>query len=467
MKKFLFILFGIILFVSCNVHVEKRLYRKGYYVEVTPNSHRTVINKNNLVSNHDEMASTHKPVVETNDNNKILIPNENVFPSGDLQPDNVTVASANNNIDLVSIYKVPSTRFNVINSNEESGITMQDKSDDAKVETIETAEANKNGDANLYLLTLLMASVVIAVFKFSQSLSLKIGRWAKKNKVITKVIMTLLQMKIGVMGILTGKELFEMGYSFSDSMEYVFGGLMLIPFLYLLLSKPKDEVMVMKSYYLRKLSVLGLVLPFYMLTVAIGNKLEDERAQISPLGIIVQKTYYSIAGNKGTTFNVKHVPVLRKNIVPATEVNTNPVEDSRGGCDVITLTDNTTMEVLIESANNKQVKYKKCNNPDGPTYVTPSKKVAKIVKSNGDIIEGKDLPEKERTGWPGWYIAVYIIMTLLLVCAIVVSWIFLSYTPAAPIAITIVCLALIIGVPFLMQRRVKLGNIKRREKKKK
>jgi len=54
-------------------------------------------------------------------------------------------------------------------------------------------------------------------------------------------------------------------------------------------------------------------------------------------------------------------------------------------CDVITFTDGTQLEVVIEEIADNDVKYKKCNYKDGPSYRILKSKIKKIDLKNGEV----------------------------------------------------------------------------------
>ncbi len=54
-------------------------------------------------------------------------------------------------------------------------------------------------------------------------------------------------------------------------------------------------------------------------------------------------------------------------------------------CDIITFTDGTQAEILVEEISETEIKYKKCNYKDGPSYRISKWKVKQIAMYNGEL----------------------------------------------------------------------------------
>ena len=90
----------------------------------------------------------------------------------------------------------------------------------------------------------------------------------------------------------------------------------------------------------------------------------------------------------------KHVKseVKRLNIKPL-----KLVEDSCG--DLITLRDGTDIEAKVIEVGSKVIKYKRCNNIDGPTIVVSIENVFMIKYANGtkEVFKKEEVKEKKNT----------------------------------------------------------------------
>jgi len=383
MRKYLFFLLGFLLFNSCSLHIEKRIYRKGYHVEFTANKRIRHID-NSTSFNKNELNGKMPLGVNSERETTILIPSSVEFVKSETSPDENMVASISETEPVVGLNYTLKEQPAI-----DEGVYGLGSSKNSELKTVELDKAaieDRNEDMMLYGLAALTGFLIFGLFRVNQKLTLKVTRWASKNKWSTKGIIALLQIGIGYLGVKTGMAFSDLGYNFSNGMEYIFGGIMAASFLNLILRKKKDEVMVLRSFYLRKLSHLAIVSSLFMVSIGIGNKLADHRMQISPLGYAVEKADIAISGTTGDSIN-------------------DPAKDD--------------------------------------------------AKSSRSIAETKDIKRK-RNGWPAWYIIVYIFMCLAL---IVLSCLpFCLGSTAAGIPVIIASIALIIIVPILMARRVRLGT---------
>lgn len=78
----------------------------------------------------------------------------------------------------------------------------------------------------------------------------------------------------------------------------------------------------------------------------------------------------------------------------------NPVNDLT--CDKIYFSDRTSIDAIISEITDTHIKYKKCNNPDGPLYTVSIDKINLIKFANGDEFipelpeETLDTPQKNK-----------------------------------------------------------------------
>jgi hypothetical protein len=66
-------------------------------------------------------------------------------------------------------------------------------------------------------------------------------------------------------------------------------------------------------------------------------------------------------------------------------------------CDVITLRDNQELDCIISEIGTTEIRYKKCDNPTGPTFIIAKSEVFFITYKNGsvDLINSKSEPKVE------------------------------------------------------------------------
>jgi hypothetical protein len=104
---------------------------------------------------------------------------------------------------------------------------------------------------------------------------LKITRWAKANPFKAQLLITLIQVILLVVGVYTGYNLYKAGIILPRSIVFIFGTIMLTGFLFVPFL-PKRKTIVIPALVTRdRLVYFSMALSFYILMVAIGNKLSD------------------------------------------------------------------------------------------------------------------------------------------------------------------------------------------------
>lgn len=292
MKNKLFLLIGLTFLFSCNVRFEKRLYNKGYYLDITAKQNRKIAAK-------DEVVINNNLVISANPDDKIQLLNNKEIRS---KQENIVHASMEEKNSL------PSSEYKV-SFDENSTITLCAKPDShqhmlvpshqkkGKV-SFDALTGNQQANAQLFLLAAVMGLIVFGSVKVARKKSLQLSRWANRHKIATKLMIGALQMASIFMGVEIGKELFDFGYTFSNSVEYISGAITIAGMVGLVLTRRKDKIMSMRQFNLKKLSLVAIVMSSFILTVAIGNKIPDHRKQISLLGYVSEKIDNAAYKNK-------------------------------------------------------------------------------------------------------------------------------------------------------------------------
>ena len=279
-NKIVFLL-GVSLLISCSLQLEKRLYTKGYYIQIS--------RKKNLLLEKNNDLSTNEPLLKK----EIAIQKRNEITRPlDITDDNALTA----NNATKSIIRLPKNYFKNQSPHLTSKSVASKNSDvnsgdinsgDLKFDS--SRQKNEHSDGNLYLLAALMGASTFGLFRLNRPISLKATRWAKKNKLKSRGLIAVLQTGLGTIGVLVGKNLHELGYSFSNNLHYTFGVLMSLGFLNLILNEEKGKLLVLKSFYFRKISHLAIGLSLFATTIGIGNKIGEHSSQITPLGHAIEK----------------------------------------------------------------------------------------------------------------------------------------------------------------------------------
>lgn len=131
-------------------------------------------------------------------------------------------------------------------------------------------------DGLTYLVTSLMAIVIMVAINRNRSVGMKMTRWAKGNPKKAQVLITVLQLVLMAVGILAGNNLREMGYEFSNATTYIFStiiitGFLSIPFL------PKRNVIAIPAKVNRhRLSYISIALSSFVMMTVFGNRVAND-----------------------------------------------------------------------------------------------------------------------------------------------------------------------------------------------
>jgi hypothetical protein len=123
-------------------------------------------------------------------------------------------------------------------------------------------------------------------------------------------------------------------------------------------------------------------------------------AQIASNDYKQMKTALETVKGEKLTFKEKVTLRLFKKKISATIGNLSLANPE---CDVVTLKDGTDVSCKVLEINEKEIKYKKCENLEGPVYIINKKYIFRIVYANGtkEVINQIKLDEKIGTKLDG------------------------------------------------------------------
>lgn len=322
MKNKLFLLICLTFLFSCNIRIEKRLYNKGYYVDVTTKHDRKMTNTDEVVINNNPLTSANV------DNKSILLNKEEIVSKNE----NVLHTSLEENNSIPSSMVHVSFNQNHTNkisnkSNSHSVITANPHQKKERIFT-DLFTGTQQANTQLFMLAAAMGLIIFGAVKAARKKTLKLTRWANKYKIATKLMIGALQTASIFMGVEIGKELFDFGYTFSNSVEYISGAITIAGMVGLVLTRRKDKIMSMRQFNIKKLSLVAIVMSSFVLTAAIGNKIPDNRKQISLLGHVAEKmdnaiykntTNYQTKQKSDSDIEKNHVQKIKPNHLHSTK----------------------------------------------------------------------------------------------------------------------------------------------------
>ena len=130
-------------------------------------------------------------------------------------------------------------------------------------------------DGLTYLIIALMALTILGAIRVNKPGVMKMTRWAKVNPKKAQWLIAGIQFFLLGLGVITGKNLKELGYHFSDITTYVFGAIMIIGFLSVPFWPKRNTIAIPKQVDRQRLVYLGISLSSLVMTAQIGNRIGD------------------------------------------------------------------------------------------------------------------------------------------------------------------------------------------------
>lgn len=282
MKKTVLFLLGILLIASCNITLEKRIYTKGYFIQFSRND---VLLRKNVIdsvkqSDPYEINKTCYPEVGLIERKAIEINTKS--NKKEIAPVSLTILP----LDCSSqSYFKEGKLFNKFRSNS----SEQDEIKLDKALKNRDKKSDINTDTFLYFLALFMGFVVYGMFKMKTHSSLKAMKWADRNKLKTRIAIALLQVGLFTLGLITGISLRELGYAVSDTLQYIFSGILILAFINSIFNEAREKLLLFDTFHLKKLGHLIIGISIFMITISIGNRTNTYINQSSaPITVLEQ-----------------------------------------------------------------------------------------------------------------------------------------------------------------------------------
>ncbi len=129
-------------------------------------------------------------------------------------------------------------------------------------------------DGLTYIITSIMALIIISVARKNKSRIMKVTRWAKINPKKSQVFITIVQILLMATGLILGYNLKKLGFEFSDTTGYLFSSLMIIGLLSVPFLPKRKTIAIPKTVQKHRLAYLSMVLAIFTLMAFAGNRTE-------------------------------------------------------------------------------------------------------------------------------------------------------------------------------------------------
>lgn len=130
-------------------------------------------------------------------------------------------------------------------------------------------------DGPTYLVTSLMALVIIGIIRSNRSWVMKMTRWGKANPHKAQVFITVLQIVLMILGLVAGYNFKRLGYELSDTSAFVFSTIMVAGFLSVPFLPKRSTIAIPAQVDRNRLIFMGITLSSFVLMVMTGNRIED------------------------------------------------------------------------------------------------------------------------------------------------------------------------------------------------
>lgn len=258
------------LILSCNTvqRVEKRRYMKGYHVQLSQKTNTPSKFKNRKPDGQktssiaiDRNESTAKEVQEMRkDRFWRKVKEEEATSDAQAQ-------TSSNSKDIISPPPREISSQNEISRKKSSGVDTQKK---------------KDGDGLIALFGGLTAMLIAGAFTSNVASVRKISYWAQDHKWKTKGLITGIKVILGLGGLFTGRMLFDMDFSISESARNVL--LSVFSATALLYPVKNTSNKLFKHSYLRqKMHDLLLAMSGFLLIITLGNQAAADKDLVAPV----------------------------------------------------------------------------------------------------------------------------------------------------------------------------------------
>lgn len=282
LKKVIIVFLGIFFCLSCSTDLQKRHYRKGYYVARNKSKDHSVDNKRSVHNKEFNKLPSDKITLSNEDREEVAMTSEPVYSQPIQKKDEIKIIPPAKNTSRI----ISNLRSEIEPYHQANSIYSKPKSESSE-------SSSSKADNLLYAIGSIVGLMTYGLIRKKRNEVFKLVRWAKKNKAKSRILIGISQATLASLGIIIGKQLSQLGYQTSDTLEYAFSGLMGLGFLSLLMRKQKSSFTLLDSFDLDRMSHLAIGLSFFALTTGIGNRLESHREQFSPIGKAVEVFHYN------------------------------------------------------------------------------------------------------------------------------------------------------------------------------
>lgn len=156
-------------------------------------------------------------------------------------------------------------------------------------------------DGMTYIVSLLMGLSIIGGIRSNKKWVMKMTRWAKANPGKAQVYISIIQITLLLLGIITGYNLKELGYEFSNTSVYIFTAIMASGFAYVPFLPKRSIIAIPQQLEKNRFAFMSIALSSVVLMAIAGNRIGDLYPD-SPVTHILEKIDQTIFPEDPTPF---------------------------------------------------------------------------------------------------------------------------------------------------------------------
>jgi hypothetical protein len=281
------ILIVFILVSSCGLHVEKRRFMKGYHI-----SHNNKM-KSSAVRSVENQSKAYTDTLAQEASREY---NFGIHETHDKIPKYRLIESERKILFDDQIVDIKKTT----NSDQLKSVVVKNRSENTKafrpvkttlMNDVDNNKSTTNGDGYLLLLAGFVGVSSGLIIHKKKKQTLKITRWAHKNKVKSRSLIILGQLGLGYLGYSVGGLLKDVGYEISEITSLLISGVTGLTFLYMYMKEGvRRNMWDLKAFFREKIGHVVLSVCLLGSSMSIGNGVVANILQEGTMGQLIHST---------------------------------------------------------------------------------------------------------------------------------------------------------------------------------
>ena len=152
-------------------------------------------------------------------------------------------------------------------------------------------------DGLTYLVASLMALAIVGGIKANKKWVMKMTRWGKANPKKAQIYISVIQIALLLLAIITGNNLKELGFEFSNITAYIFIAIMALGFAYVPFLPKRRTIAIPSQVDKNRFAFMSIALSSVFLMAFTGNKIGDVYPN-SPVTQVLEKIDQTIFGEE-------------------------------------------------------------------------------------------------------------------------------------------------------------------------